>query len=192
MVQMERRDGFSQKAKNGVTMQTISSLICSPAEQIARYKAAHARLMGPEKPRFVMPKTDYRLKYGFTRTANVTTNAIILADVSEHFKFITGRDFVRRIMVIVGKHQGVSIEHILSPRRAKNVVFARHLAVYLAVKHTKFSFPVIGRLFADRDHSTISYVRDKITKERASDPKVDALLSSLEAEILKERPAVWG
>lgn len=168
-----------------------ADLVCSPTEQIARYRAVHGRFYGPTKKQFVKAESAQVCVHRLTRLLNITPNAMTLVGTASDSRFMTGRDFVRRIIRIVAEQHQVSIEHILSPRRAKNVVIARHFAIYLAVKHTKFSLPVIGRLFADRDHSTISYVRDKIIKERASDPKVDALLSSLEAEILKERPAMW-
>lgn len=175
-------------------MYVDSSFIVSPAEQIARYKAAHSRLMGKPKQQSIHDrlKINYELSYGFKRLANVTTHAMILTDLTAEVRYISSRDFVRRIISIVSDQQKISIPDILSPRRAKNLVFARHLALYLAVKHTKLSLPVIGRLVGDRDHSTIIHARDSMTKKRASDPKVDALLSSLEVEILKERPAVWS
>jgi chromosomal replication initiator protein len=42
--------------------------------------------------------------------------------------------------------------------------------MYLARKHTRLSFPELGREFGGRDHSTIQHGYHKVEQDLASDP----------------------
>ena len=89
-------------------------------------------------------------------------------------------DMVRRL---VCSHYDVRLIDMMSERRTKGVVFPRQVAQYLCTRMTTLSLPQIGRQF-DRDHSTISSTRRKISAMRESDQKFDEELSQLEAQLL--------
>jgi chromosomal replication initiator protein DnaA len=50
--------------------------------------------------------------------------------------------------------------------RAKSIVFARQVAMFLLRKLTKLSYVEIGREFSDRDHSTVIYSTTNIEKKK--------------------------
>lgn len=69
---------------------------------------------------------------------------LIIMEVLEHFKFITIKD-------------------VKGPRREEDVVRARQIAMYeLHVQREDLSYPGIGRIFGNRDHTTVIHAVRKI------------------------------
>ena len=69
---------------------------------------------------------------------------------------------VERILTVVSKHYGVSVEDIKSKKRTANISKARHVAVYLIKNHTELTLQRIGAVFDGRNHSTISSSLDQV------------------------------
>lgn len=71
------------------------------------------------------------------------------------------------IMDVLADFPGVSIADVKGPRRNKAVVRARQLAVYEVYRRRPdLSYPQIGRIFGDRDHTTCLHAVRKISAER--------------------------
>ena len=66
-------------------------------------------------------------------------------------KRATGRDIARQ----TARRHRIPYAEIIGPVRTKNVVRARHEAFYLIRKLLGLSLPQIGRIFGDRDHTTV-------------------------------------
>ena len=64
--------------------------------------------------------------------------------------------------------------------------FNRQVAMYLAARVGRWSTTVIGRFYNGRDHSTVCHSIQRIEELRDSDPDVDALLSELKAQLVKQ------
>ena len=62
---------------------------------------------------------------------------------------------------------GVTVSALRSPRKPKELVFARHFISYWALRQTELSTTQIGRLLGDRDHTTIMNSRDRYRELRA-------------------------
>jgi hypothetical protein len=62
---------------------------------------------------------------------------------------------LHRVMQAVSAVTGVSVNDMLSPRRARRSVDARFVYYAVAVKATTASLVQIGRRCGDRDHSTV-------------------------------------
>jgi hypothetical protein len=77
---------------------------------------------------------------------------------------------IKNIQTLVSDKYGVSIPEIVSARRDKSVIVPRHVAFYLVKKLTTYSYPVIGRYFGGRDHSTIIHAVQKIEARMESEP----------------------
>ncbi len=56
---------------------------------------------------------------------------------------------------LVGRHFGVTREALRSVSRDRTVTQARAVAMYLIRKHTRMSFPEIGRLMGNKQHTTV-------------------------------------
>lgn len=94
---------------------------------------------------------------------------------------------VKQIIKAVADRYAVSTTHLLSPRRSSGLVHIRHVAFYLAVRMTGLSFAAIGRLFADRDHTSIMHAFKKMEAARAADRRLARELAALEATIAAEQ-----
>jgi chromosomal replication initiator protein len=66
---------------------------------------------------------------------------------------ITMREIIRE----VAQKHGVLVADILSDRRHKPVVVARHEAMWRCKNETSFSLPQIGRAIGNRDHTTVMH-----------------------------------
>jgi len=74
----------------------------------------------------------------------------------------------------------VEPDELLGPDRHHLIVHARHVAMYLARKRTRMSFPEIGRAFGKRDHTTVMSAVTKITGFIRVHPEIRAEVDSIE------------
>lgn len=72
------------------------------------------------------------------------------------------------IMAAVARFYGVSVNDLKSDRRTANVVRPRHVAMHLVKHLTGKSLPTIGRLFGDRDHTTVLHAVRRIEARLAA------------------------
>ncbi|PID60494.1 MAG: chromosomal replication initiator protein DnaA [Gammaproteobacteria bacterium] len=89
-----------------------------------------------------------------------------LADlISVHARQVT----IPNIQNVVAEYYSIRLSELLGPRRTRDVVRPRQMAMTLAKELTDKSFPEIGRAFGGRDHSTVMHACDRITKQLDSD-----------------------
>jgi hypothetical protein len=60
-----------------------------------------------------------------------------------------------KIIKIVSDFYGVSFEEMKDKTRKRDIVTARQVCMAMQKKHTILSFKVIGKMFGDRDHTTV-------------------------------------
>jgi chromosomal replication initiator protein len=80
---------------------------------------------------------------------------------------------VARIQESVSFYYGLPVSEMTSQRRSRSVARPRQLAMYLAKELTCKSLPNIGRLFGNRDHSTVIHAIKQIEKLRRTDMGLD-------------------
>ncbi len=90
---------------------------------------------------------------------------------------------VDKIFAAVSKKYGISREEIEGQKRSKEIMEARHVAVYLIREITELSLPRIGIIFDGRDHSTIKSSYDKVQKKIVNNPLYAADIEALRHEI---------
>ncbi len=83
---------------------------------------------------------------------------LVLSDIGAEPKLITPD----MILDAVSQTYGLSVEELIGPRRARPLVTARHVAMYLIRNLTDYSYPSIGKVFGGRDHSTCISAVEKI------------------------------
>jgi hypothetical protein len=76
---------------------------------------------------------------------------------------------------------GVNKVDMLSNRRSAHLVLPRHVAMFLSKEMTGRSLPDIGRMFSDRDHTTVLHAVRRITGLRPNDAGLDAMIAKVEA-----------
>jgi len=100
-----------------------------------------------------------------------------LKDVlSKEDKPITPQEILR----VVAAHYGLKMSDLKQKSNAKTIAFPRQVAMYLCKELTDLSYPEIGKLFADKHHSTVMYSADKVAESRKTDPDLDRILSGFE------------
>lgn len=98
------------------------------------------------------------------RTRAVTVDAILKA-VSNYFK--------------------IHVDELTGKSRRKEVAYARHIAVYLARKHTRHALKALGEYFGGRDHSTILHSCQWISEMLAVNQELNRHVQDLERILLR-------
>jgi chromosomal replication initiator protein len=83
------------------------------------------------------------------------------------------------IVKAVAGYHGLTPNALIGKKRDKKTVLARHIAMYLLREHKDLSYSDIGRMFGNRDHSTVLHACDKI----AADISTNSSLSTSIQEI---------
>jgi len=73
------------------------------------------------------------------------------------------------IIKTVARHFSIKTTDIKSQKRAKNIAFARQVAMFFCRELTSESFPEIGNHFGGRDHSTVIHAVNKIESQMKDD-----------------------
>lgn len=90
---------------------------------------------------------------------------------------------IEEVLKAVSSKLGVKVSEIKSPKKNKNIAFARQLSMYLARRLTNLSFPDIGEKIGKRDHSTVIYACNKWEKMLEEDVKLRKLVEEIEEAI---------
>ncbi|MBQ7456236.1 MAG: hypothetical protein IJS54_01290 [Desulfovibrio sp.] len=86
----------------------------------------------------------------------------------------------REIMEVVAQKMHVTIAEILGKQRKTHLVLARQIAMYLCRAKLGLSYPELGKVFGDKDHSTVIYAIKKIEALLANDPSMHTLVDELD------------
>ncbi len=88
---------------------------------------------------------------------------------------------VDRIQRIVAQSFDISMDDMVSKRRARAIARPRQVAMYLCKRLTKRSLPDIGRRFGGRDHTTVMHAVKRITELRQDDPNFNRKVTEVES-----------
>lgn len=81
----------------------------------------------------------------------------------------------------------ISLEDICSPKRKKEISFTRQIAMYLCRKQLGISFPQIGSLFGNKNHTTVMYSIQKIEHKLKKEPELKKELEIIYEKAKKQR-----
>ena len=101
--------------------------------------------------------------------------------VAETAKQVT----LERIQKVVANYFNLSVADLRGKRRSKEISLPRQMAMAIAREMTEASLPAIGEAFGGRDHATVIYACQKISRARKEDKKMGGLLESLVGELRK-------
>lgn len=90
-----------------------------------------------------------------------------------------------RIAACVCRHYSYRLSDLRSNSRAKDLSFARQLAMYLMKKMTSRSLREIGSFLGRKDHSTVIHAFDRVEENVQKDSKLRTTIKRLEEEILR-------
>jgi chromosomal replication initiator protein len=92
----------------------------------------------------------------------------LLGSAKTRPKHVSPKQIVER----TARYFSVSIEEILSPKRDKNIVYPRQIAMYMLRSELHMSFPKIATELGRKDHTTAIHSVEKIEKESNLDARV--------------------
>ncbi|MGK7948722.1 MAG: chromosomal replication initiator protein DnaA [Xenococcaceae cyanobacterium] len=87
------------------------------------------------------------------------------------------------ILNVIVEAYKVSLEELKGNSRRREISTARQIGMYLMRQHTDLSLPRIGEEFGGKDHTTVMYSCDKISKQQAKDRELSQTLSQLSDRI---------
>lgn len=87
------------------------------------------------------------------------------------------------ILNVITETYKISLEDLKSNSRRREISTARQIGMYLMRQHTDLSLPRIGEEFGGKDHTTVMYSCEKITKQQAKDRELSQTLSQLSDRI---------
>ena len=86
-----------------------------------------------------------------------------------------------RLMEAVCRHLGVTCGQLQSAGRARDLAYARHLAMYLLRGEGGLTYAAIAQLLHKKDHSTVVHACNQITKELGLSPNLRADIDAVRA-----------
>lgn len=89
----------------------------------------------------------------------------------------------KQIIEVCAKHFQVPVADILSPKRDKDIVQPRHLAMYLMRSELHLSFPKIAQELGRKDHTTAIHSVTKLELAIQSDPSVREAYHSIKEQL---------
>lgn len=109
----------------------------------------------------------------------------ILNDVVSAPKKLTN---YKNVIQTVAEFYDVNTNDLINRCRKKEVVYPRQIAMYLIREELKKSFPFIGEKLGGRDHTTVMYACEKLTREIETNETLQQELNLIKERIYSK----WG
>jgi chromosomal replication initiator protein len=90
---------------------------------------------------------------------------------------------VSYIQEVVSGYYGISTEEMLGKRRTADIIYARHVAMYLCRMIVDQPLKAIGKEFGGKDHTTIIHAVDKITANIEKNKNLKKEIGELERKL---------
>lgn len=103
----------------------------------------------------------------------------VLGSAKNRPRHLTSKQVIER----TAKHFQVSLDDILGPKRDKDIVVPRQVAMYMLRSELHLSFPKIARELGRKDHTTAIHSVEKIEKESAIDPQLKSAISEIKERL---------
>ena len=94
-------------------------------------------------------------------------------------KHLSAKQIVER----TARHFQIPMDDILGPKRDKDIVVPRQIAMYMLRSELHLSFPKIARELGRKDHTTAIHSVEKIEKESRIDAELRTILSEIKERL---------
>ena len=94
-------------------------------------------------------------------------------------KHISAKQIIER----TARHFQIAVEDILGPKRDKDIVVPRQVAMYMLRSELHLSFPKIARELGRKDHTTAIHSVEKIEKESRFDVELRTAISEIKERL---------
>ncbi|HEY1074073.1 MAG TPA: chromosomal replication initiator protein DnaA [Patescibacteria group bacterium] len=89
---------------------------------------------------------------------------------------------VETVLSVIAEHFGSTVDNLLGKRRNKELVYPRHITMYILREQLDMSFPVIGRELGGKDHTTVMHGYNKICND-LENPRVQSDISRIKERL---------
>jgi chromosomal replication initiator protein len=89
----------------------------------------------------------------------------------------------KQIIERTARHFHIPMEDIMGPKRDKDIVVPRQIAMYMLRSELHLSFPKIARELGRKDHTTAIHSVEKIQKESSFDPDIKAAITEIKERL---------
>lgn len=103
----------------------------------------------------------------------------LLGSTKSRPKHISAKQIVER----TAKYFQVPLEDLLGPKRDKDIVVPRQVAMYMLRSELHLSFPKIARELGRKDHTTAIHSVDKIEKESSFDTEIKTAIHDIKERL---------
>lgn len=103
----------------------------------------------------------------------------LLGSVKTRPKHISAKQIIERC----AKHFQIPMEDIMGPKRDKDIVVPRQVAMYMLRSELHLSFPKIARELGRKDHTTAIHSVEKIEKEVSYDADIKAAVNEIKERL---------
>lgn len=108
-----------------------------------------------------------------------------LPGLKHHYKFKeVEKSSIEVIEREVCKHFAIPINIVRSKKRNRNIVLARHIAMFLSRKLTTLSLDTIGKYYGGRDHTTVIHATKTIQDQIDVHEDTKDLVAYLSTKVL--------
>lgn len=113
------------------------------------------------------------------QTAKLTAQPLTIEFVSKYLgkpQMILQKVDYKRVLAEINQYFNVKMNDLVGPRRNKELVLPRQLAMYLLYEECKIPYERVGEILGGRDHTTILHGVGKIREAISRDREVQRLL----------------
>ncbi len=103
----------------------------------------------------------------------------LLGDNKTRPKHLSAKQIVER----TARHFQIGIDDILGPKRDKDIVVPRQVAMYILRSELHLSFPKIARELGRKDHTTAIHSVEKIEREAAFDSDIRSAIAEIKERL---------
>lgn len=90
---------------------------------------------------------------------------------------------LKAIVALVSLRFEISERTLRGKCRSQPIVHARSIAMWLAYRHARMSYPAIGHYFGGRDHSTVMHAVSEVSRKRLLDDDMWSDVRELEQQV---------
>jgi chromosomal replication initiator protein len=110
---------------------------------------------------------------GLEPTLNIASSTLNINKTRP--KHLSAKQIIER----TARHFQISVDDIVGPKRDKDIVVPRQVAMYILRSELHLSFPKIAHELGRKDHTTAMHSVDKIVKEAQLDPSLRMAISEI-------------
>lgn len=114
---------------------------------------------------------------GLDPDINIATS--LLGSIKTRPKHLSAKQIIER----TAKHFQIPLEDILGPKRDKDIVVPRQVAMYMLRSELHLSFPKIARELGRKDHTTAIHSVEKIEKELGFDTDIRTAVTDIKERL---------